>query len=465
MVRIAEVVLISFLFLVPCFWQKRIQATDLSSHVYNAWLVSLVKQGQLPGLYVVRQWNNVAFDVALEWLFVHVGAHAAERVAVSAAVLTFAWGGILLITAIAGRNWWFTIPCMAMLSYGFIYHMGFFNYYLGMGMCFWYLALFWRGSWARRLLATPLLLVAWLAHPLPVVWAVGLACYIALARMLDRFKRLWILAAGLLAIVAVRLILMTRYWSLWSWKQVYFLTGANQVMVFGASYVFVFSALLFVWLMLWRRLVKERGVTELLTGLPFQLWLLNATAVSLLPNQIDFPGYGLPFSFIIERLSLGAAITLCAMLAALPSKPQEKVALLLITVSFFTLVFVDTSQVNHLEDEIDRLVAQLPAGQRVLGYFPTRFRRISPLGHGLDRACIGHCFSYENYEPSSRQFRLRAQPGNPYVMDEYMGSNAAQTGKYVVQARDLPISLVYLCGDQGDQVCMRSLQAGEVAGQ
>lgn len=464
-VRAIEVVAISLLFLVPCFWQKRIQATDLSSHIYNAWLVSQVKQGQLPGLYVARQWNNVAFDLALEWLLVHLGVGMAQRVAVSAAVLIFAWGGIVLLTTIAGRNWWFTIPCMAMLSFGFIYHMGFFNFYLGMGLCLWYLAFFWRGSWKRRLLITPILLVAWLAHPLPVVWAVGLACYLALARMLDRFKRMWLLAGAVLALFVIRQVLMGRFVCSWSWSQAYFATGANQVLVFGPDYAFILAGVLFVWLVLLRRLIKERGLMQVVTGIPFQLWLLSAAAVFLLPNRIDFPGYGLPFSYVIDRLSLGAGIMLCAVLGFLPSKPHEKTALLLVTVAFFGLIFLDTWTLNRLEDGIDRAISQLPEGQRVLGYFPTRIHRMSPLLHGLDRACIGHCFSYANYEPSSRQFRLRAQPGNPYVFDEYRDSDAVQTGTYVVQPRDLPVYLVYLCGDQRDRVCSRGLQAGEVTGQ
>ena len=462
--RFAGVVVISLLLLVPCFWQKRIQATDLSSHIYNAWLASLTAQGQAPGLYLVRQWNNVAFDLALEWLLTHAGVEAAQRIAVSVAVLIFAWGGIALVTTVAGRNWWFTIPCVAMLAYGFIYHMGFFNFYLSMGICFWYLALFWRSGWRGRLMATPLLLLAWLAHPLPVVWAIGIAAYIAVAQKLDRFKRIWLLGLGVLLLVTVRQILMSHFWCSWSWKQVYFITGANQVVVFGPNYAVVLAFLLFVWLMTFRRLVKDRGVTQLLTSLPFQVWVLNAAAVWLLPNQIYLPNYGLPLSYVIDRLSLGAGIMACTLLAALPSKPHERMALVLVTAGFFCLVFVDSWKLNRLEDSIDRMVAQLPPGRRVLGFFPTRTRRMSPLLHGLDRACIGHCFSYGNYEPSSRQFRLRAQPGNPIVFDQYKDSDAVQTGKYVVQSRDLPVDLVYLCGDLRDRVCSRSLHAGDVTG-
>ena len=39
--------------------------------------------------------------------------------------------------------------------------------------------------------------------------------------------------------------------------------------------------------------------------------------------------------------------------------------------------------------------------------------------HMIDRACIGYCFSYGNYEPSSGVFRVRAAPGNPYMLSDY----------------------------------------------
>jgi hypothetical protein len=55
----------SLLLLVPCFWQPRIQAGDLSSHLYNAWLAQLIERGQAPGLTLARQSNNVLFDLML----------------------------------------------------------------------------------------------------------------------------------------------------------------------------------------------------------------------------------------------------------------------------------------------------------------------------------------------------------------------------------------------------------------
>src|SRR5207247_532854 len=56
---------ISAMILVPCCWHRRIEAGDLPSHVYNAWLAQLIEKGQAPGLYIAKQWNNILFDVAL----------------------------------------------------------------------------------------------------------------------------------------------------------------------------------------------------------------------------------------------------------------------------------------------------------------------------------------------------------------------------------------------------------------
>src|SRR2546425_2991706 len=86
------VVLISALLLVPCFWHSHIQAGDLGSHVYNAWLAQLAQSGQAPGVYVARQWNNVLFDVAVGQSAKLFGWHGAELFAVSLSVLIFFWG-------------------------------------------------------------------------------------------------------------------------------------------------------------------------------------------------------------------------------------------------------------------------------------------------------------------------------------------------------------------------------------
>jgi hypothetical protein len=460
--KVVRVVVLCILFLVPCFWQSRIQAGDLSSHVYNVWLASLISQGKVHGLWIAPQSTNVLFDLELEWLARHVGWGAAQRIAVSVAVLIFVWGAVAFIFAAAGDNWWFAVPCVVMLAYGFVYEIGFFNFYLSMGICLWYLAIFWHGNWRRRIAITPLLALAWLAHPFPVVWAAGTAAYIAIAQRLRPRQRLLLLGLGLVTLVATHSFLLRRYQCRWSWKQVFFVTGANQVVIYGAKYVFILAGLLFIWLVLLRKLVKERGLAELGFSVPGQLWMLNTAAVLLIPSAVNFPNYGLPFTYVSDRLSLAAAIVGCAVLGSVPLRMHEKIALAALAVVFFSFLYIDTRELNRLEDGIDAAVEHLPVGQRVIGSFPGWSMRVIPLQHAIDRACIGRCFSYANYEPSSRQFRIRAQPGNPVVLSEYPEVEAVEEGRYVVKQSDLPLDEVFLCGPAKHDVCLISLDAGKV---
>src|SRR5437899_9292567 len=120
-----RVLLVSTLLAGPCFWHRRIEAGDLASHVYNAWLAQLVERGQAPGLYFARQWNNVACDIALTRLGNIFGFAAAEKIVVSACVLVFFWGAFALISAAARQAPWPLAPCLAMLAYGYTFQMRF----------------------------------------------------------------------------------------------------------------------------------------------------------------------------------------------------------------------------------------------------------------------------------------------------------------------------------------------------
>ena len=51
--------LVSILALAPVFWQPRVQAGDLSSHIYNAWLTQLIETGRTQGLVSIHR-NHVA---------------------------------------------------------------------------------------------------------------------------------------------------------------------------------------------------------------------------------------------------------------------------------------------------------------------------------------------------------------------------------------------------------------------
>src|SRR5512142_1088674 len=104
--EVLMVVAISVALLIPCVWQKRIQAGDLSSHLYNAWLAGQIQRGAVKGLTVIPLWTNVLSDWVLERLVYSAGPVAAERIVAGSAVLIFFWGAFLAVGAAAGRKPW-----------------------------------------------------------------------------------------------------------------------------------------------------------------------------------------------------------------------------------------------------------------------------------------------------------------------------------------------------------------------
>src|SRR5260370_42381591 len=99
--RIA-ILLLSMILLIPCFWQRRIQAGDLASHIYNSWLAQQIHLGKAPGLTLAPLTSNVLFDLALRMLFQAFAAEAAQRISVSAAALSFFWGAFALVSGTSG---------------------------------------------------------------------------------------------------------------------------------------------------------------------------------------------------------------------------------------------------------------------------------------------------------------------------------------------------------------------------
>ena len=107
---------ISILILAPCFWHREIVASDLGSHLYNAWLVQLIHRGQSPGLWIAPQHTNILFDIMLSNLGSILGLRAAEKLVVSLAVLNFFWGTFTFVSAAVKRAPWFLLPCIALVT-------------------------------------------------------------------------------------------------------------------------------------------------------------------------------------------------------------------------------------------------------------------------------------------------------------------------------------------------------------
>jgi hypothetical protein len=454
--------LASLLLLVPCYWQSRLQLGDLSSHIYNAWLAQLIESGRAPGLVIVPQTTNVLFDLILSGLFKTLGAEAAQRISVSLAVLTFVWGAFAFVSVVAGRRAWSLVPAIAMLAYGWVLHMGLFDFYLSLGLCFWALALAWEWKPRRVAAAAPVLMLAYVAHGLPVAWTVALLAYLWLGRPMTPPKRAVLMAASLAAMVAARAVLtgMTSY--IWLPQQIVMITGTDQLWVFDFKYVLPFVGLLVVAVLLFVRLLGKSGARHVVSSLPFQIGVLTAVGVFIVPTRLQIPGYNHALVYIAERMSLAVGVCLCALLAAAPMRTYHRYAMAVVALLFFGFLYRDEGALNAFEDRMTRLVSQLPPGQRVVSAINDPTLRVNALAHMIDRACLGRCYSYANYEPSTAQFRIRAVAENPIVVSTDIDSSSLQNGSYVVKQRDLPLYQVDL--DQAGHMAIRILAAGAQSG-
>jgi hypothetical protein len=358
---------LSILVLLPVYWQPRLQGGDLSSHLYNAWLAQLIEAGRTDGLQIVRQTTNILFDLMMGGLLRVMGAELAQRISVSIAVLIFVWGAFRFVAVVSGRKAWYLLPCITMLAYGWVFHMGFFNFYLSLGFCFWAISLVW--DWKPRgiALAVPLLLLAYVAHALPIIWTCGLLVYQWLARRMSARGRLYTTAGWLLGMVLLHAAVGQATFSNWTPQQIRMSTGADQVWVFDNKYYIVLIGLLAMWAMLFLDLLHKSGTQQVVSSVPFQFCVISAAAVFILPTTILIPGFQHQLVFIAERMSLGVGICVCALLGAVIPKLYERYALVALAAVFFCFLFRDERVLNSLEDRMDDVVSQLAPEQRAIG--------------------------------------------------------------------------------------------------
>ncbi len=462
---------ISIAMIVPCLWHRRIEAGDLASHVYNAWLAQLIQKGQAPGLYLVRQWNNVLFD----WTLLHaanvVGFAAAEKIVVSFCVLIFFWGVFSFVAAVCGRPPWFLTPCIAMLAYGYSFNMGFLNYYLSIGLASFSLALLWRGRGLERLLGLILLPFVLLAHPVGCLWLTGMALYLFLWTKLPNW---WKLAAPTAAVA----LLLGIHWHLahqnqfpvdWAHDPFYQMNGADQLTLYGQRYAVLGRvALGFGVLCLAVDLISRRRDTSFWQSLrfPAELYFIAIVAVALLPENLRPSISGGWIGLLASRLTAITAVFGLCLLGCLKPRKWHLAGFGVCAMVFFGFLYQDTLVLNRMESNAEDLVSRLPFGTRVIAtVWAPPDSRVSFIGHIADRACIGHCFSYANYEPSSGQFRIRAHPGSPVVSASDEDTEDMQAGEYEVQDEDLPVMEIFQC-DENDltKLCIRDLASGEKNG-
>jgi hypothetical protein len=82
----------------------------------------------------------------------------------------------------------------------------------------------------------------------------------------------------------------------------------------------------------------------------------------------------------------------------------------------------------------------------------------------INRECIGRCWSYSDYEPSSGHFRIRATGPSPYLLTAPRDVDDVLHGRYIAREQDLPLYQIYPCGPRETDLCIRALQVGEKNG-
>jgi hypothetical protein len=455
---------ISALVLVPCFWHRRIIATDLGSHLYNAWLAHLIQRGQAPGLYLSGQWTNVLFDYMLSGFGDLFGLRVAEKIVVPLSVLIFFWGLFALVSAATRRAPWLLVPCLALVTFGWTFFMGFFNYYISLGFAFFGVAIIWRGKGWERLVALALVPLIVVAHPFGLIWLAGAGIYAMIAELTPRRYQIGLFLIGIGSIFLAHWYFWHRYIVEAPTGPFYFFNGADQLVIFGDRYKIPELALIaFVVIALAVDMMRRRREPGLWKyyGIPLQLYVIVWLGVILLPRGVRFEGHPAAIALLTERLTTVSAALACCMLGAMKPRKWHLAASLAVAAVFFTFLYQDTGIINNLEFQAEKLTGALPPDQRVLATIDGLSGYRVSIEHIIDQACVGHCFNYGNYEPGSQVFRVRATPGNPYVIADYGDATDTEEGNYVVQPDDLPIYQVFQCTDTGTTLCIRPLEAGE----
>jgi hypothetical protein len=467
--NILVVFLISALLVVPCFWHSRIQAGDLGSHVYNAWLVQLIEHHQIYGLTIARQWSNILFDLLLLHVGDLVGFVAAEKIVVSFAVLVFFWGCFSFLAAASGSPPWKLAPFLFLLAYGYAFHMGFMNYYLSIGLAFFALAIAWRGGAGNWLSASTISAMSLISHPIGFLLFATIAAYVSLWRRLSRRTRLALAATAIISVVAMKFYFAAHEALGATWRSTGFvqLLGQDQLDLFGYRYL-VLSCVVLTWGIIialaaiydWIFRAKPPSVALYLA---VELYLLAVIATFCLPENFRVGLYAGWIGLLVSRLTVVTGIFGMLVLASLRLPRWSVHGNIVCALLFFVFLYQDTGKLDRMEANARKIIQSLPVGTRIVAVAnPLDDWRIEFIYHSIERACIGLCFSFANYEPSSLQFRIRALPGNYVVTTSVDQSDDMSSGDYIVRKEDLPLTSIYQC-DEADftRLCALPLRAGQ----
>jgi hypothetical protein len=258
-----------------------------------------------------------------------------------------------------------------------------------------------------------------------------------------------------------------------SWKQdgFYLRNGSDQLIFYGHRYVMLAYAAV-AWGILcfivdrFSRAQSDaarRVSRRQLLRMTLELYAVALCVTALMPENLHTTFYASWIGLLVSRLTLISAILGLAVLNSGRGRTWFVAGFVACAAVFFVFLFQDTGNLNRLEKNAERVVATLPIGTRIVPVVnaPSGWRA-SFIFHEVERACIGRCFSYSNYEPSSLEFRLRVAHGSSIVTSSADVVESVATGDYVVRDSDPPLTAIYQCDDDDfTKLCATRLRPGE----
>jgi hypothetical protein len=297
---------------------------------------------------------------------------------------------------------------------------------------------------------------------------VSLAVYISIWQGLPRWPRLTLPLLAVALVVLLRAHFHAHQALEPSWRSdgVWQLLGQDQMNVYGRRYLLlswaalawgVVSAIGAIYDWIFRGLEPARAL-----WLATELYVVAVATTICLPENFRIGLYAGWVGLLVSRLTLVTAVFGLLVLAALRLPRWSWRGAAVIAAIYFLFLWQDTGKLDRMEAKARTLTHGLAPGTRIVAVAnaPEDWR-IPFIYHSIDRACVGHCFSYGNYEASSLQFRVRALPENWVVTTSVDQSDDMSSGDYIVRKRDLPLVSIYQCDADFTKVCARPLREGQ----
>ena len=163
-----------------------------------------------------------------------------------------------------------------------------------------------KKRWAMAA-AAALFGIAYVAHALPVAWALSVFVYGRVAQALAPRRRVPLAIGALAALALVGFLLGAFFPTRRGPDQFMAMTGADQFWIYGRYYIGVAVAVLAAWALGIQHVLNPRGAARTVLDVRFQLCALSAAALVLLPGGVPLPGFRSGLDFVAERMSLAGA--------------------------------------------------------------------------------------------------------------------------------------------------------------